>query len=186
MTNGEIFAGLIGVVSVLFALTYLNTVGFASRNHSPQASANRWVLEYSAGFKGFALALLGLTAICLYALITREYRGDAERVVFVVFVVVQLIATYAVLREAFEVRCIFDGDGVEKHGPWGQGRLAWEEIDEVLYSGHVHAFELSAPGNKLRVSKYMSGLTAFLQCMEQHVRATALVHVRDDLYKLLR
>lgn len=186
MTNGEIGAGLIGVISVLLVLTYLNTFAFAERNTPPRQVDRYLEMRYSLGFKGFALGLLVLLGICLVALTTRTYVEIVEVVVFSGFLLGLALMAYLVVREAFEVRVQFDAKGVKKLRPWGSQDLRWVDVEEVTYSGSYHAFELVTLRGRVRVSRYMCGLTSFLRHMNEHVRESALVHVRDDLYKLLR
>jgi hypothetical protein len=131
------------------------------------------VLRYGVALRTIALALaLTLPLIMVYCVWAFLWRNqNMLNLAGMSFLACSIIAGLWLI-EVTRVQVVLTEEGIRAFSPWrGSVTLKWLDVESVRYSALNSWFILRGAGQTVRVSKYLSGVGAFVEIVRRKVAA---------------
>jgi hypothetical protein len=183
--NEGMNGAFIGLGSVLLTYLYLHTFGMSSmRAKLATNEVGKKELKYSLGI----LVLCGIMGIMMlisfpYTFIYKLPTDMAlpSRLFLVLFGLCSGVTYCYVTREVLFVRVQFDDKSFRKISPSTPNEMRWDQVFKVTYDHSWRSFLFDDGTNKIRISRYMAGLSEFFRVTDSKVKPGALIDIRSDL-----
>jgi hypothetical protein len=173
-----------GLGSALLTYLYLHTFGMSSmRAKLATNEVGKKELKYSLGM----LVLCGIVGIVTLSFpFTLIYKLPTDmalpmRLFLVLFGLCGGVTYCYGTREVLFVRVQFDDKSFRKISPSTPNEMRWDQVFKVTYDHSWRSFLFDDGTNKIRISRYMAGLSEFFRVMDSKVKPGALIDIRSDL-----
>jgi hypothetical protein len=161
------------VVVAFLVPVVLAALGAAVRPHARRVGADR-VVEYGAGFRGFATlsaVLAGLAAL------VSLFLSAEDRPWILGIAGILAVPTAFLLPHAYLTRFCFGENGITALSPWRKPLvISWSQIANVRYSTGERSYVVVAQcGAELNLHAYMSGVPELVAEMQRREVRGALL-----------
>jgi hypothetical protein len=182
--NEGMSGAFIGLGGVLLTYLYLYTYGMSSmRAKLPTNEVGKKELKYSLGILVLC-GIVGFGTLNFAYIVIYKVPTDLAlpKQLFVVFFGLCLgVVSYYFTREVLFVRVQFDDKSFRKISPWTPNEMRWDQVLKVTYDHSWRTFLFDDGTNKIRISRYMAGMSDFFRVTDSKVKPGALMDIRSDL-----
>lgn len=154
------YGAFIGTSSVLLAMFWLAKIDQGNRNEANTSA----LLGAAPAYKRFTTVVMALCLAANYAVFTHEMKDTTESILFYSFAVAMTLFAYRMILDSLFLTTTYNEQGIIGFDRFrGEKKIGWSDIKSVDLDTVFNVFIIKSDHEKIRLSRYSTGIYPFLQ-----------------------